>query len=240
METWIYAILIIVLIFLIWNTVILYQLKRQSKEPLSSLKDERYFDLKYRINYFIAAGSILVFLFAYVGMDTKKGLEENIAKELISYTKKFAEVDSLSGILEKSLTSYNDSITKLMQKQLQITERFDKEQKDLDNIEQQYDILKNEILNNPIIHVAKAKIKRADFKHDTDVKVYYKDCINLITNENLSSYRNKPFVLIHLDKFSTFPREVTTDYFTVNSMGTRDDYNPKSDFFEFSFIIFSY
>lgn len=127
MLTSILIICLALIILFIWNAINLQRLKKRSTK-VEILNDERYFELKYKQEYFIAITTFIVGGLAFLGYNSLDTIESKVASEIDVRIKK--KVDSISNIL-----SFQDSlINKLNLKSRQL------EQITTDNVIKQYNL----------------------------------------------------------------------------------------------------
>jgi heme/copper-type cytochrome/quinol oxidase subunit 2 len=111
------AILIVLVItligFTVWNLISLKELKKYNRSK-QEIKDDRYYELKYRIEYITTIGLIIISIGAFFGYKWFEEIKKDASDNLKSETEKFEiKIKSLYSEMEytdSTIKSYQDSV----------------------------------------------------------------------------------------------------------------------------------
>lgn len=96
------------LVFMIWNLIAVYRLKRNSTKSDKELNDSKYFELKYKTEFFVAVFSVIVAVAGLLGYDSLQNAKNEIKSDLLVKTK---TIDSILINTEQRI-KLNDSVIK--------------------------------------------------------------------------------------------------------------------------------
>lgn len=96
------------IVFMIWNLITLYRLKKNSSKTEKELNDSKYFELKYKTEFFVAVFSVIVAVAGLLGYDSLQNAKNEIKRELLIKTK---SIDSILVKTEQRI-KLKDSVLK--------------------------------------------------------------------------------------------------------------------------------
>jgi len=79
-------ILFLVMLALIWNNISVDKLRKQLAQGTSSLPDEKYFELKFRIQFLMFSFAAIVFVAGLLGLSSITEIQNDVYKELNEIT----------------------------------------------------------------------------------------------------------------------------------------------------------
>ena len=109
----IYAILLSILAATIWNLAILHRIKKISKKGDSHLKEDKYWELKHKLQLYLTIVGIIVALFAILGYETYKDFQDRID---IALNESANKIDSISNNYENEIYNYISRFNELEKK----------------------------------------------------------------------------------------------------------------------------
>lgn len=202
-------ILLGLLIFSIWNFFNLNRLSKQQRIDVETA--ERYFELKYRIQFLTSFAALIIALIGFVGYNTFDNIKSDIKSELM------LEIDSLGLEIEdkseklfqaeKKLGKLDSTYQYISNNQLQsLMTGIKAYQKQVGKTTDQLDEIQKEVLKRDIYVVEnipislKQNVDELSGKHPSETryenysKIHFKD---LRTNENLPlpDFRKPPLVI---------------------------------------------
>jgi hypothetical protein len=94
-------------VFSVWNIITLYRLKRSSQKTDKELNDAKYYELKYKTEFFVAVFSVIVAAAGLFGYNSIKDAKEEITKDLKEKTK---SIDSSIFYSEKRIRTQDSTL----------------------------------------------------------------------------------------------------------------------------------
>lgn len=198
---------IAIFILLAWNTFTLYRIKKQGRE-LSEINDSRYFELKYKFEFILAAFALLATVATFLGYNTisdLKGQYQSAVGKIKTLDSSYSHLDSAFMSVEEKLGQTHLNVEDIDKNIISYKHkfRFLKQQfDDLSKRKNSYSI-KNLRINN-------------GGKQPFDTTIYFK---NLITddNERLPVFNKPPIVVINLEEGSDCTiSKVTSKSFNID------------------------
>ena len=200
MTTWVFIVVgilfLIYSIFAIWNISILRRLKKCATNPSYSIADEKYFELKYKIQLYVAAFFILNGVLGFIGFNswdkvikqTEDRMNE-LADSLVIVRVKIQASDELKSFMVKLKSEYIAYKVKLDKEYVAYIDRLD---------------------SGYIAHIAKLDSGYIAHKIKLDNKfIDFKDDINTSVNRRMDDYEN---LSIHLKAILGEPNEITNTF----------------------------
>jgi hypothetical protein len=180
--------LLVLVITTTWNLVVLKGL--QNRQGFNNLKDERYFELKYRIDLITAVFSIAVFFAVFLGynsvQDVKKNIETDMRTSLDSVSKDLdksrSDAEEIRGVEEKSRSSFDE-----------ITLSLDDKKKQLDKLEKQIRAINSKNILKQNYYVVNYR-DNSDREKST-FKIFFKD-LKPMSVDRLPKFRTTPAVIV--------------------------------------------
>lgn len=163
-------------------------IKKFSENKQSIFNDEKYFELKFRIQLIITTATIIMIIGGFIGFNSLKNIKDNLSTEINQYRLNFRIYDS-------TLLSYKKQIAKLDTKRLLIEEALTTSSGETDG-------LKIELIEIKKKYSQKIKtyiIKDIEFEREFvgEKTIYYRD-IETIEGNELPKF-SKPPILNILD-----------------------------------------
>ena len=196
-------VLVIILIILSgWNLFGYFDLKKFNRS-YRELKDDRYYELKYKTEFITASVLVVIFVggfFQYKFFDDVNKTADNLTHRL----------DSLGRVLESkkdSVSNYQVMQSSLVKSQNSLDNR-------IDSSEKRINIISNKSIVKQDIYI----VDRIQFNSPDTCRFYYKDLKN-IKGEKLPVFDKPPFLAIFPGGgylFSIF--EKNKDYFIIEAM----------------------
>ena len=97
----------VLLIFNIWNLVTIRQIKNDSKAKIKILDDPRYYELKFKIEFLVAAVSIIVAIAGILGYNSYESVKSQITLALV---KKTDSIDLKLNTVGKDINNKDSSV----------------------------------------------------------------------------------------------------------------------------------
>ena len=213
-------ILFALLVVSAWNGYTLLQIKKMNKEGEKTSADERYYELKFKIQFLVAMFTFLAAIAGLYGYNTLEDVKQKLTTELND------SIDSLKQRLRATTTNLNskDSIVKNLENDLgTLSENVPRLKKGFGQIEflerKIQTINGKNILKQNYYIVTSLSFTTNDLSKPA--KIYFKD---LTTNlgDKLPSFTRPPLIITVPDE--SIPVEVfdiTLDSFTITPSSTQ-------------------
>ncbi len=213
-------ILFALLVVSAWNGYTLLQIKKIHKEGEKTTPEERYYELKFKIQFLVAMFTVFAAIVGLYGYNTLEDVKQKLTNELND------SIDSLKQRLETTATILNtkDSIVRILENDLAaLSENVPKLKKGFNQIEflerRIQTINGKNILKQNYYIVTSLSFATNDLTKP--VKIYFKD---LATNlgDKLPSFTRPPLIITVPDE--SIPVEVfgiTLDSFTITPSSTQ-------------------
>jgi len=214
------TLLLFVIILLIWNTVNFHSLKKQSSRHNEQLNDSKYFELKYKQEFFVAIVSFIVGFTAFIGYSSLESVESKLKSELDNRVK-----DKLDSIANKIRIqdSTIDNLTKVSRQLEHITTASAIKQQQISRLLAVSE-LKAKTFSDRIYELNQKNILKQEFyivqgvEYDLNtiterkpyVRYYFKD-LRTILNEPLPTFKKPPAVIVSATSADFWVTRVTTE-----------------------------
>lgn len=223
---------LIILVFSIMSVISLWKIKKQSHLSFD-FGNERYYELKYKIQYITSVGIVVIGVGAFFGYDKYEKFVERFDKKADSLEIKIKTYDAIISEMDKNLKTYDnkiyayDSFIKRLEKSSNIV------WSDLKNSNQSLLQLKDTIEN-----IKKRNILEKSFYIVSGLKksmniwsgerYYFKDLTTII-GDKLPPFDKNPFIIIVPEDGVDYKIvKVTKDYIDIGIGGvTEFDSNEK-------------
>ncbi len=232
---------------MLWNTYALWQLKKLGSKKDSSIQDEKYFDLKYRIQLFAAIFSIIIVGIGFAGYETysdvkgtlTKGINkkiENLDTNIAEMNTQIVEMDSILDKNKKFIDVFEKEKAKMQIALFSSEEEFQELTNEIQNnfkiINNDIELLANKNIQNPDIYI----IRDYEFNYEKREKltIYYKN-LTTVTDKKLPQFEKPPLLIIPFTRgIELYLRQNTKDYFVIERGGEdifpNEDKNEKATF----------
>lgn len=221
MMTILVVTVIALIVFSAWNLLTLREIKAKSKNPDKELNDQKYFELKYKIEFLVAIFTVLVAIGGFLGYNSiqnaKSEIQANLNKEVSLIENRIVKTD-------KSIRDKDSLVSELMTKLNDIRENTSTTENTFNNQKEKLNALVNtiDVLNKKNIikqnyYIVSLKRYKYDENDSTKHKYYFKD---LKTNlgDNLPIFKTAPIVIPVSESFITI-LNVNKESFKVGNMG---------------------
>ena len=167
-------VLIALLVFIIWNLVLAYQIKEKLNSENTKNK-ELYFELKYQLQYIVAIFAVITALIAFLGYNSFEKIDIETERKVAILVNKSFTSDSVNFI--KRVNCLHDSLTKF--------------ERNFKILNQEYIRLKQkDILTNKIF-VLNDDFQFISPNYYQSKKIYYKN----IDNGKNPSFKKAPSII---------------------------------------------
>jgi hypothetical protein len=197
--------LIVIIIFNIWNALTLYFIKKRPSRN-DELNDAKYWELKFKIQFLVAAFSAIVAIAAFLGYNTLDNVRDGISKEInlkLDSTKssiaklddKQKEIDDKVANTDEQISKYQDIILGLSNKQASVKESIKLSKSNLDGLKERItEINSKNILqqNIYIVDTIQFDISKLTDEHAATFK--YSDLVT-ISGDKIPPLKNPPYIL---------------------------------------------
>lgn len=219
------VLLIALIAFSVWNLFTLKDIKKHNRSN-QVISDERYFELKYKLEYITTITVVVVGVGAFFGYQWFDGIKKDAEKNLVEKTTLFeSKYDSIKCKLKQtddSLRKYQKMMAgneyyfkKFQVSQKNISDSINRSAKELFSISKRIKIINEKnIIKSDFYIVDNLQI---NLKYDADYryKFYYKDLVT-ITGDKLPVFNKTPFLSINPENgIQVFITELNKDYFAL-------------------------
>ena len=210
-----------ILVSMIWNISSIYGLKKMSKNGSSGMDDAKYFELKYKTEFFKAIFSVIVAAAAYIGYTTVNDIKLEIREEFTQKTDSINQIlevakenvvrlDSANLIVEKGQKSANEKILNfdnIIKSQSLLAKSIQEKLEKINN---------NNMVELNYYIVDSLKVTYEWQKGDVGgTKFYFKD-MTTISGDLLPKFSSTPIIiLMPKENVLTTISEVSNEGFTV-------------------------
>jgi len=218
MEVFIYIIAVVLVISLVWNLITNRRTQKLLKANISSndrnISDQKYWELKSKNEFLIAAFSFIVAVISFLGYNTYEKANEKIYADnkqktdsiFIALSNAQKKTDSLKKTIEVSKNNFES-----------IKNRLDPLKSDFTELQK----LINKLSNKNILKLNYYMINDLNFKKDFAEldTIYYKD-LRTSNGDLLPEFDNPPIISASSNYYTVETYSVSKDYFvTTISMG---------------------
>lgn len=203
-NTLVISFLIATIIFNVWNAIDLRSL-RKSTLSNDQLKDSKYWELKYKIQFLVSAFSAIVIIAAFLGYNTIDNIRDSVSKEInqkLDSTKK--AVVSLGEQQEEihrkvdstgfKILQYQNVILGLSGKQATVRESIKLSTHDLDNLKEKITEINNKNILQQNIYIVEKELDTTIFTGDQIKVINFSDLIT-INGDKIPPLKSPPFIL---------------------------------------------
>ena len=218
--------------FNIWNAI---NLKTIIKKPLrnsDSLNDNKYWELKYKMQYMITVFSIILFVAAYFGFTSLQSVKTNLKTEIQ------ASLDSTNRILENieqkqlelnikvattdsSILEAENAILGLMGREKALSGSLSMSDFSLTKLMQRISELNSKNIIQQNIYI----VDNVEYSFDTywEFKKYYFKDLKSNTGQPLPAFKKPPFIFSVSNQGFTFAlRKITSESFEMSASNASD------------------
>lgn len=214
-----YIFLFLILSFLVFDFITLNKIRKLGSKDKSMIPDEKYFDLKYKIQYLISIFSVILFIVGFLGYNSLKNIETKISDKMSA---SIGELDSRIQHSDTLITRHEKSLNEFEIEQKKIQNKLKKSNKDVLSLSDSVNELMKKTFLNPQIYICQFLF---DEKKDGDPNgeiFYFKD-IPTIDNNELPLFKKEPSLFFSATGIQIEIIEVTKDYFRIGIFSTCDN-----------------
>ena len=208
MLTVVLSILLLALvIFTIWNLISTKRLSKGISSSTPKIDDSKYFELKYRQDFLVAAFSLVAGIAAFLGYNSKESIEKNLTTEIETKLKEpKVRIDSLSNSVSLIDSEFNSIRRKAddYTARLQVAEvaqdainakskRYNSEMGEL--LSRINELNKKNILKQDIYVIDGIYYDSRNGANLNGWKKYYFKDLKTILGDKLPSFKKAPFLL---------------------------------------------
>lgn len=208
------VLLLILGVLLIGDLIFLSRILKRIKKVKKTEYDEKYFELKYQINFLKSISAILLLVLGFLGysnfQELKTKMETDINNSVTSQRKEIERMDSV-------LNAYKSAFDTLEIYRINLEKLINQNETDLRKIKSKVNEINNTFKYNPRVYIVDNLIYPGGNNNDIDsARFYFKD-METIYGEKLPKFDKIPFVVPQGQKIGMDLLEVTTNSILVGS-----------------------
>lgn len=214
----IYILLLVIAVFTVMSFFSLKKLKNQTAlNPI--LADEKYFELKYKLQFITSVGVVIIGVCGFLGydkldkfVDKFQNKTDSLDVKLKEYDEKIYSIDAIIRNYDSKITAYNRFIKKIDISKNQISNNMLNSNKQLASLIDTIDIIKKRNILDKSFYVIDNLIK----KNDTVIEKYYFKDLTTIIGDRLPNFNKKPVLfIIPQSGAQLVTKTVTSEYIEV-------------------------
>ncbi len=214
-----YIFLFLILSFLILDFITLNKIRKLGSKDKSMIPDEKYFDLKYKIQYLISIFSVILFIGVFLGYNSIQNIETKISNEIsesiLDLKSRIAKSDTLITRHEKSLKEFESE-------QKKIQDVLKKSNKDVLSLSDSVNELTKKTFVNPKIYICHFLFDEKNVGNPNGEIFYFKDIPTIDKNE-LPIFKKEPSLFFSAIVMQIEIFEVTKEYFRIGIFSRSDN-----------------
>jgi len=243
--TLIYIFLFVILVFVIMSYLSLRKIKNQTN--ISNISDDRYYELKYKLQFISSVGVIIIAVAGFFGLDKYENFIDEFKSKTDSLDIKLNEYDKKISLLDSNITKYDSKISaydnflyKMDLSKVKFTKTMLASSQGLAQLKDTIDIIKKRnVLDKSFYVIDNLKIKNALIPNNGNgyVRYYFKD-LSTIIGDKIPEFDKPPVVfVIPQSGVMLNISSLTNEYFEVGMSGynSAEGEEPKS--FAFGVLI---
>jgi len=244
--TIIYIFLSVITLFVIMSFISLIKINKQNNQiNVNGISDDRYYELKYKLQFISSVGVIVIAVAGFFGLDKYENFVEEFKSKtdsldvkLIQYDKKITVLDSTISKYDNKINVYDNFLKKLDNSKVQFSRAMIASNKGLLQLKDTINVIKKRnILDKSFYVIDNLQIDNhiKNGKHvEINKKFYFKDMTTII-GDQLPDFVNKPVVFVIPQSTADISLiEVTKDYVVVD-YGMHQGNGAKEDPTSFAF-----
>lgn len=212
MELIIIIILVAIFIAQIWNIIALRSMKHNPNRNNSEMQNEKYFELKYRLQYMTAAFSVIIVAIGFFGYKTYSNAIDNIKSDL---SKQLSEYSSSLEEIQGVINSFQNFSSKYEADKKDIEQNITRFKQSTSEIQNEINEIKDETLKNPNLYIILEYAFELDLMSDRDslYRINFSD-LQTFDNKPLPNFKFAPIIAIPASHgFNCKIQKVTNNYF---------------------------
>ncbi len=260
MEKITIILIVTLIIFTIWNIINVRTFKKILSNNENRIADDKYFELKYKTEFIIAAFSGIVFVVGYLGYGSLNNAENQLQKVIQDSLKIYETALKEKQLEINELGNHLDEFSFIQSNFFKEQAKFSKNQTNLraDIYRQENRITAGKIdidsLDKKIIAINNKNVLKQNFYLIDDYKIIIKNETwlpriyfkNLETNlgDKLPEFKKPPFIILKSFVYFDYPiEEITLDYFQLGAptqLNTPPQIGLENDTLRFDMVIIEY
>lgn len=243
-NTFIILFAIVIIVFNIWNT---FNLSALLKRPLKvdALNDQKYWELKYKMQYMITVFSIILFIVGYLGYNSLQGVKESVRKEfqgsmdsltsrIDSFKLKLSDYSSIADNQFERIDSIRKTLIRLGLKQSEVSRFLSGTFQSATDLSARVD----ELINNDqlrqnmfVVDEVAYKMNLATSGEALYTTYYFKD-LKTVNGNSLPKFTKRPYIIgLSNESIDLKVANITTESFDLMVYSYPGDRDITKDFF---------
>ena len=194
----------VILVFVFMSYLSLRKIKNQTN--ISSIEDDRYYELKYKLQFISSVGVIVIAVAGFFGLDKYenfvkefKSKTDSLDVKLNEYNKKISLLDSNIIKYDTKINAYDNSLKKLDLSKIQFSKAMIASNRGLLQLKDSIDIIKKRnILDKSFYIIDNIKVKNTMVLNNTEsgiTKFYFKDMSTTI-GDKVPEFEKPPVTFV--------------------------------------------
>lgn len=228
--------LLVITVFSIMSFASLRKISKQHNSD-SNIPDDRYYELKYKLQFISTVGVIIIGVGGFFGYDKYdkfiekfEGKNDTLSVKLKDFDKRISSMDSVMKSYDGKIDAYDSFLTRLNKNKNSLSADVTKTNKQLASLTDTISIIqKRNILDKSFYVIDGLKL----INNSTIQRFYFKD-LNTIIGDKLPIFEKKPVLfLIPQGGATIIIKTVTTEYVEIGVSGytSFEDDDPQSFLF---------
>lgn len=218
----VYILLLVICVFSIMSFFSLRKLKKQQYSN-TNFTDDRYYELKYKLQFISSVGIIIIGVCGFLGYDTFDRFVYKFEKQTDSlnlkiqeYDKKISAIDTVIKKYDGKIQAYNKVLKNLDASKNRLSGNMFSSNQQLASLVDTIDIIKKRNILDKSFYVIDNLIKKNDDKVE---RFYFKD-MSTIIGDKLPNFNEKPVLfIIPQSGAQIMTKTITTEYIEVGFSG---------------------
>ncbi len=223
MKLLIFISFIVIFIFLVWEIIVLRNIRKKLDKSNTEINDSIYFDLNAKFKSIVAIGTFVFFIVGFLGWNSIDNINEDIKDKL-------SDVDSLSLSIEsintevENIVSFIEIFNNVARGNLEkIISETEQEAK---NLSDELQTISNAIKTkqSKFYIVKNLKINRNEYNPiKKKTKKFYYNTLKTFKGESLPKFNEKPILLIFSNYgLDTILNDNNSEFFELSVLGSYD------------------
>ncbi|CAC9972926.1 hypothetical protein [Flavobacterium panici] len=244
--TLIYIFLVVILVFAIMSYISLRKISSQSN--VSNLGDDRYYELKYKLQFLSSVGVIIIAVAGFFGLDKYENFVKEFKSKTDSLDIKLSEYDKKISLLDSSILkydsrirTYDNSFKMLDLSKIKFSKAMISSNKELLQLKDTIDVIKKRnILDKTFYVINNLQVNNPIIPNNGNLitRYYFKDLYTII-GDKLPEFEKPPIILVVPQSLSNVVIvSLTKEYVELsayNYPGNNGNEEPKT--FDFTLLI---
>jgi hypothetical protein len=221
---------------------------RNQHNTTTPISDDRYYELKYKLQFITSVGIIIIGVCGFLGYDKFENFVKDFDKKTDSLNIKLGEYDTKISLMDSNIVKYDNKIAaysnildKLDLSKIKFSKAMVTSNKELLNLKDTIDVIKKRnILDKSFYVIDNLKVKNGSYlkNKDESQKFYFKNMYTII-GDKVPEFDKSPVIFVIPQSTANISIiSVTKDYVEVSFstyMGTQGKEEPET--FAFGLLI---